>query len=731
MGESGAITMLYIGLEDGRFLGFNNAEGDGMFKLRGAGDALARDMDWEPFALDDISAACRAVQVDNALDRRLGRPCRRHRDCDVCLHNGCGSCEAKTDAPTDPTVQAECGAGAHPDAWHAMHRAHCIVDQTGAACCNGNIRAAYNMDTTLARHTSHGALSSWSVYDHRHRDWYVQAKGRWEETGITAGWSSIYSCHASGKYCITATGTASRLVRAGRSELVGVFGADYDLELLSRIIEQEMDRLEGTWAYLVERRSDKLIASSVGDSVYSLANSSTSGPIRESAQMLQDEGWPAGRHIDRKLRNIGWEAHTTIFEGHHGLDWLIVVGQNLNCSQSQIWNFGQCLDCPPGQAPAPNGQVCSKCQLQGEVPDALGGCAPCPAGFHADAEQVKCVLCPAGKYSGDADLQCLTCEDPRRMIPNDGRTDCECAPQHYNSTSKIWRCFDSEFWSDSGALQRDSSSQCDECPPCAACQGAQSTPQLKPGFRAVAVPSSTDDVRAFLCATTVEAARVGCLGEQTFDGVDAKFSDDYGVVPCAIGYDGELCQSCAQGFHRVDHLCVQCDGGSWWSSELWIALLLLAVIVLWKYWAKKCLTARLKTCLDQPVDWIDAPNTADEQRDSDAVENPVAGNNAEALPRNSSAERRLRLSTNASVRSLAAAAVDPEKLLTITFRSMFTPVRTLITYVQVTAQIGRVLQMQLPGYMQDFVNACKPFVNTWELFVSMDCAGQGTFSTAR
>jgi hypothetical protein len=156
-------------------------------------------------------------------------------------------------------------------------------------------------------------------------------------------------------------------------------------------------------------------------------------------------------------------------------------------------------------------------------------------------------------------------------------------------------------------------------------------------------------------------------------------------------------------------------------------LLLLAAIVLWKYWAKKCLAARLKTCLDQPVDWTDAPNTADEQRDSDAVENPVARDNVEALPRNGSAERRLRLSTNASVRSLAAAAVDPEKLLTVTFRSMFTPVRTLITYVQVTAQIGRVLQMQLPGYMQDFVNACKPFLNTWELFVSMDCAGYGGF----
>jgi hypothetical protein len=318
------------------------------------------------------------------------------------------------------------------------------------------------------------------------------------------------------------------------------------------------------------------------------------------------------------------------------------------------------------------------------------------------------------------------------MVPNSGRTDCECAPQHYNSTSKIWRCFDSEFWSNGGAVQRDSSLQCDECPPCAACQGADAAPQLKPGFRAVAVPTSTDDVRAFLCSPTVEAARIACLGGQNHQGKNANLSDAYGVVPCADGYDGELCQSCAQDFHRVGRKCVQCEGGAWWSSELWVALLLLAMIMLWKYWGKVFLATQLKTWVDQPVDSTGATNIADEQRDSDAVENPVARDDVEALPRNSSAElrQRLRLSTNVSVRSLAAAAADPEKVLTVAFCSMFTPVRTLITYVQVTAQIGRVLHMQLPGgYMQDIMNACKPFLNTWELFVSMDCAGYSGFHT--
>lgn len=735
VGESGAITMLYIGLEDGRFLGFYNAEGAGAFTLRIPGDALARDVDWSPFSANDVSAACRVVQADNAANRRLGRPCRRHRQCGACLRNGCGSCETKADAPVEPIVQSVCGVGAPSDAWDAIARAHCIVDQTGAACCDGNIRAFYAIDTSLAMQTSHGDLTGWSIYDHRRRDWYLRAARRWEETGTPTAWSSIYSCYESGKYCITATAVASRLDGSGRSRLIGIFAADYELDVLRSIIKQGTDGIEGTWAYLVERGSDRIIASSVDDPVYSLANSSTSGPIRESAEMLQTLGWPGGHDIARKPGNSGWEAHTTIFQGLHGLDWLIIVGQNLNCSRSQIWNFGQCLDCPPGQAPAPDGQVCSKCPVQGQVPDALGLCALCPAGFHADAEQVECVPCPAGKYSGDADPQCSTCEDPRRMVPNGGRTDCECAPQHYNSSSKVWRCFDSEFWSDAVVIHEDSSTQCDECPACAVCQGADALPQLKPGFRAVALPASlTEDVRAFLCATTIETAKLACLGGQNYQGLKTNHSD-YGVVPCAVGYDGALCQSCAQDFHRIGRECVHCAGGGWWSSELWVALLLVSVCGLWKYWGKSFLTARLGAWLDQPVDATAAANAPDERRDAGTVENPVARDDAEALsvqalPRNSSAERRLRLSTNVavqgSVRLLVAA--DPEKALTVAFRSMFTPARTLITYVQVTAQIGRVIHMQLPGgYMQDIANACKPLLNIWELFVSMDCAGYSGF----
>jgi hypothetical protein len=209
-------------------------------------------VDWSPFSANDVSAACRVVQADNAANRRLGRPCRRHRQCGACLRNGCGSCETKADAPVEPIVQSVCGVGAPSDAWDAIARAHCIVDQTGAACCDGNIRAFYAIDTSLAMQTSHGDLTGWSIYDHRRRDWYLRAARRWEETGTPTAWSSIYSCYESGKYCITATAVASRLDGSGRSRLIGIFAADYELDVLRSIIKQGTDGIEGTWAYLVE-----------------------------------------------------------------------------------------------------------------------------------------------------------------------------------------------------------------------------------------------------------------------------------------------------------------------------------------------------------------------------------------------------------------------------------------------------------------------------------------------
>jgi hypothetical protein len=747
-GSIHAITMLYVGLEDGRFLGFKGTDGAGLFFVRGPGAASASGVEWRPHRLSDVGAACREVQSDRAAARRSRTPCRRHPQCDMCLRNSCGSCERSQpaqwprlslDEPVDPTVQSVC-TGAPSDRWSDMARAHCVLDADGAVCCDGNIRPSYDMNASAARRSSHGDLAGWSIYDHRERSWYIAAKARWETTRATKGWSSIYPSHQSGKYCITATGAATTTGDRERPQWQGAFGVDYDLDTLSSILVHGLDGIEDTWAYLVERGSGRLIASSTDDAIYSFANSSASVPVRESAARLMRKAWPADRDEAKKVANVGWEAHTTLFEGTHGLDWLIVVGQNLNCSASQIWTFGRCLDCPSGQAPSPDGQECERCPRQGQVPNAQGLCAPCPAGFHADDHQVECELCPAGKYSSSTDLQCLTCEDPTRMVPNGLRTDCECARQHYNSSSNRWRCFDSD-WTDG---RYGSSVHCDACPPCAECLGADFPPQLKPGFRAVNIGTSDVEVNAFLCASTVESAAVACPGGRR-QNVSSHTGRNNVVLPCSDGYEGFLCQSCAEDFHRTGHLCAQCVDDE--VSSAVIALLVMILLAAgWKYVGKAAFASRLEAYLANHES-LNGEVSADTAAAEESVENPLDNlpcgrEDGDPLPRNDSSEQArpralrgrstsdvgmvVRDSARKTVSSLAAA--DPDKVITVAFRSMFTPVRTVITYAQVTAQIGRVLHIELPGgYMLDIINACKPLLETWELVISMDCAGYSGF----
>lgn len=478
-----------------------------------------------------------------------------------------------------------------------------------------------------------------------------------------------------------------------------------ELELLRGILLLSLDGIEGAWAYVVERGSGKFIASST-DKVYSFANASRSEPVRESAQMLQRRSWPADQDVNQTRANVGWEAHTVIHRGDHGLDWLVVAGQNLNCSQNQIWDFGRCLDCPPGQAPAAGGAECENCPLQGQVPDAEGLCAPCPAGFHADEHQVECEVCPAGKYSGSADLQCESCSGSA-TVPNGQRTACECAQQHYNSTRNRWRCFDSDYLQLSA--HSDSDEHCEECPPCAVCAGDDAPPQLKPGFRAWDEKAGVSVQRAFLC-TSSKSAKKACTGNAT--------------LPCAVGHTGRLCQSCAELYYKSGHECAECDDGSVLSSEALYLLLLVLLILGWKYRGRKYVAEHLRTYLKNQGDVV-ANTVGGVMSEQNSVDNPLSGD-GEPEAGGAQLERtpsELRRSFKQKI-----AKADPDKIMTVAFRSIFTPVRTVITYVQVTAQIGRVLHIELPaGYMRDVVNGLKPLLEMWELVISMECHGLGGF----
>ena len=77
---------------------------------------------------------------------------------------------------------------------------------------------------------------------------------------------------------------------------------------------------------------------------------------------------------------VEYEAVSSIFD-NHGLDWLVVVGQDLTCEKNEIWSFGSCHPCPDGQVPLDERT-----------------CSPCPGGQEPDADKLRCE-CPLGTFA--------------------------------------------------------------------------------------------------------------------------------------------------------------------------------------------------------------------------------------------------------------------------------------------------------------------------------------------
>ena len=217
-------------------------------------------------------------------------------------------------------------------------------------------------------------------------------------------------------------------------------------------------------------------------------------------------------------------------------------------------------------------------------------------------------------------------------------------------------------------------------------------------------------MRAFLCTTSGrDELGFACPGGNT-------------TLPCAVGHEGMLCQSCAEKFHKSGQTCVSCGDGNVFSAEVVYLLLLVLLALSWRR-IKKFLAGQLGDYLKKQGEAVaNTVGGALTEQNSNPLSgaDPLEAVGGDQMERTSSDLRR-------SFKQKIAKA-DPEKVLTVAFRSMFTPVRTVITYIQVTAQIGRVLHIELPaGYMRDVVNGLKPLLEMWELVISMECQGLGGF----
>lgn len=332
--EGSGITMLYAGLADGRFIGYYSPERY-TFRATGQSAASSPELVWTPYASAD--------DVPDAL--------------------GSDSTFIAVSCPGSMRDSEEPGC-------------------TPAGCCDSNIRT-YHSTSQEARGAPQ-TLTKWALYDPRLRPWYTEELGR---SGSQAGWSSVYVFSGSGNLGITRTAKMAR--DSALTELHGVLAADFELGGLSRILNDTLARDskgDGSWAFVAERSGGargKLVATSFGAALR------LDGGERSDVSSLSDEGAAfsesvaaAARYLDARgllatppgqaltntipgrrgaLTPAGgkFEAVATVF-ALGGLDWLVVVGQDIVCADNEIWDFGTCKACPKGQVPLDD-RSCVRC----------------------------------------------------------------------------------------------------------------------------------------------------------------------------------------------------------------------------------------------------------------------------------------------------------------------------------------------------------------------------------
>ena len=232
-------------------------------------------------------------------------------------------------------------------------------------------------------------------------------------------------------------------------ELLGVFAIDYDVGAISSVISSTLSGA-GSWTFAVERSNGKCVGISTGEQLYNrsaltkhggtlnffqsrLSAVDSSHPsIAAAATMLAARGWPGnvteGFH-HREGEGNGFEFETRLLTGDFGLDWLVVAGMTFACESTEVWASlnGQCETCDAGKAPA--GRVCQQCQ-EGSA-GAGGTCQLCADGKQPNPARTACVACPDG-FSGTRG-QCNACD--RSQEPTPGRDRCICPEGTYDS----WR----------------------------------------------------------------------------------------------------------------------------------------------------------------------------------------------------------------------------------------------------------------------------------------------------
>lgn len=380
------IEMVYAGLDDGRFLGYFSVSS----YTERASTGSATDLEWFPYTLDTVNDAVERGEVFGESGM-----CDIDSGCDVqaLCPDGERVSRCVSQNHENLNVSGEDACQQTGSTWYAP----CTED-----CCDAHIRNYYS--TSLADRGAPINFTGWRVYNHKTRPWYLQAiyQRRY--------WSDAYEFATTKSLGLT----AMKVATDPTGDIVGVLAVDYDAGKLSLLLEDVVGRRksDNAWGYIVERRNGKLIALSTLETLYSPTLKDTVGfadsrlsavdvnrtSIATSASILAALGWPSDFYNLSESTLAGYEFHTERVESH-GLDWLLVAGQDISCQPAEIWDSlaGACQPCP-GDARIVQGE-CVACPAHSSPDDGLSSCH-CDSNYYSLPGDTECFDCPSALVCG-------------------------------------------------------------------------------------------------------------------------------------------------------------------------------------------------------------------------------------------------------------------------------------------------------------------------------------------
>lgn len=194
-------------------------------------------------------------------------------------------------------------------------------------------------------------------------------------------------------------------------------------------------------------------------------------------------------------------------------------------------------------------------------------CARCPVSEYSLAGQAKCGPCDGGEEPAEGGVACEPCQIGRASDSTGNSTCTACAQGRFAlepGASECRQCL--------GDTYLDPSQECSVCPKGADCSGAAffETLPASPGYYAHH-PGGNATPSFYACPGGVEA----CPGGKAAAGSSA-------LVPACnedMGYTGEGCLQCLDGFYRTGAMaCRACSTAVGGTAAVTVLLMLVSVV---------------------------------------------------------------------------------------------------------------------------------------------------------